>query len=40
VSPHHVETLISMGADRAQAVHALQASDDNLHVAAGILFFG
>lgn len=40
VSPQHVETLISMGADRAQAIQALQASDNNLDVAAGILFFG
>lgn len=40
VSPQHVETLISMGADRARAIQALQATDDNVDMAAGILFFG
>lgn len=40
VSPQHVETLMAMGADRARAIQALQASDDNVDMAAGILFFG
>lgn len=40
VSPQHVETLISMGADRAGAIQALQATGDNVDMAAGILFFG
>ena len=38
VSPQHVETLIAMGADRAQAIQALQASGDDVDVAANILF--
>ncbi|KAF4126759.1 DNA damage-inducible protein 1 [Geosmithia morbida] len=40
VSPQHIETLISMGADRARAIQALQASGDNVDMAASILFFG
>ncbi|KAG9259302.1 uncharacterized protein F5Z01DRAFT_36058 [Emericellopsis atlantica] len=40
VTEAHVQTLISMGADRARAVQALQASGDNVDMAAGILFFG
>lgn len=40
VSSQHIETLIAMGADRARAIQALQASNDNLDMAAGILFFG
>lgn len=40
VSPQHVETLIAMGADRARAIQALQATGNDVDMAAGILFFG
>ena len=40
VSPQHVEALMAMGADRARAIQALQATDDNVEMAAGILFCG
>ena len=40
VTPQHVETLISMGADRERAIQALQAAEDNVDVAASLLFFG
>lgn len=40
VSLQHVETLVAMGADRARAIQALQATDDNVDMAAGVLFFG
>lgn len=39
VTPAHVESLIAMGATREQATQALQAADDNLEVAAGLIFF-
>ncbi|KAK2612583.1 DNA damage-inducible protein 1 [Conoideocrella luteorostrata] len=39
VTPAHVESLISMGATREQAVQALQAAEDNVEVAAGLIFF-
>ena len=39
VTPAHVESLISMGATREQAVQALQAADDNVDVAASLIFF-
>ncbi|KFA51674.1 hypothetical protein S40293_02760 [Stachybotrys chartarum IBT 40293] len=39
VSPQHVESLVSMGATREQAVQALQAAEDNVEVAAGLIFF-
>lgn len=39
-SEQHVETLISMGADRASAIQALQATNNNVDMAAGMLFFG
>lgn len=39
VSPQHVESLISMGATRQQAVQALQAAEDNVDVAASLIFF-
>jgi DNA damage-inducible protein 1 len=40
VSPQHIESLIQMGADRSQAIGALQATGDDVDMAAGILFFG
>lgn len=40
VSPQNVETLMAMGADQERAIQALQATDDNVDMAAGILFFG
>ncbi|KAG6038943.1 hypothetical protein E4U41_003483 [Claviceps citrina] len=39
VTPGHVESLIAMGATREQAVQALQAAEDNVEVAAGLIFF-
>ncbi|KAH8173067.1 aspartyl protease domain-containing protein [Sarocladium implicatum] len=39
VTPAHVESLVAMGATRAQAIQALQAAEDNVDVAAGIIFF-
>ena len=39
ISPAHVESLISMGATREQAIQALQAAEDNVDVAAGLIFF-
>lgn len=39
VTPAHVESLISMGATREQAIQALQAAEDNVDVAAGLIFF-
>jgi DNA damage-inducible protein 1 len=39
VTPAHIETLISMGATRAQAIQALQAAEDNVDAAAGLIFF-
>jgi DNA damage-inducible protein 1 len=39
VSPQHVENLMSMGATREQAIQALRAADDNIEVAAGLIFF-
>jgi len=35
----HVESLIAMGATREQALQALQAAEDNVEVAAGLIFF-
>jgi DNA damage-inducible protein 1 len=39
VSPQHVEALMKLGADRAGAIQALQATGDNVDMAASILFF-
>lgn len=39
VTPAHVESLISMGATREQAIQALQAAEDNVDVAASLIFF-
>jgi DNA damage-inducible protein 1 len=39
VSPQHVESLMAMGATREQAIQALQAAEDNVEVAAGLIFF-
>lgn len=39
VTPAHVESLMAMGATRPQAIQALQAAEDNVDVAAGIIFF-
>jgi DNA damage-inducible protein 1 len=35
-----IEQLMAMGASREAAVHALQAAEGNLEVAAGFIFFG
>ncbi|KAH0597445.1 hypothetical protein MHUMG1_04823 [Metarhizium humberi] len=39
VTAAHVESLIAMGATREQAIQALQAAEDNVDVAAGLIFF-
>ncbi|PHH59230.1 hypothetical protein CDD81_3548 [Ophiocordyceps australis] len=39
VTPAHVDSLIAMGATRVQAVQALKAADDNVDVAASLIFF-
>ncbi|OAA47728.1 DNA damage-inducible protein 1 [Metarhizium rileyi] len=39
VTAAHVESLMAMGATREQAVQALQAAEDNVDVAAGLIFF-
>lgn len=39
VSEDHISTLMGMGASREQAIQALQAADNNVDVAAGIIFF-
>ncbi|GAB0132538.1 hypothetical protein EsDP_00000971 [Epichloe bromicola] len=39
VTPAHVDNLVAMGATREQAVQALQAAEDNVEVAAGLIFF-
>jgi DNA damage-inducible protein 1 len=39
VTPAHVDSLIAMGATRAQAIQALKAAEDNVEVAAGLIFF-
>lgn len=39
VSPQHIETLMGMGATREQALQALQAAEDNVDVAASLIFF-
>jgi DNA damage-inducible protein 1 len=39
VTPQHVESLMSMGATREQAIQALQAAEDNVDVAASLIFF-
>ncbi|KAG5999902.1 DNA damage-inducible protein 1 [Claviceps maximensis] len=39
VTPANVESLVAMGATREQAVQALQAAEDNVEVAAGLIFF-
>lgn len=39
ITPAHVENLIAMGATREQAVQALHAAEDNVDVAASLIFF-
>ncbi|KJZ79921.1 DNA damage-inducible protein 1 [Hirsutella minnesotensis 3608] len=39
VTAAHVESLVAMGATREQAVQALQAAEDNVDVAASLIFF-
>ena len=39
VTAAHVDSLVAMGATREQAVQALQAAEDNVDVAAGLIFF-
>ncbi|ODA76335.1 hypothetical protein RJ55_08181 [Drechmeria coniospora] len=39
VTPEHIDNLVAMGATREQAIQALQAADDNVDVAASLIFF-
>ncbi|KAH6966423.1 hypothetical protein EDB82DRAFT_331193 [Fusarium venenatum] len=39
ISPQAIESLVSMGATREQAIQALQAADGNPDVAASLIFF-
>lgn len=39
ISPQAIESLISMGATREQAIQALQAAEGDPDVAAGLIFF-
>ncbi|KHN98152.1 DNA damage-inducible protein 1 [Metarhizium album ARSEF 1941] len=39
VTASHVESLMAMGATREQAIQALQAAEDNVDVAASLIFF-
>ncbi|KAJ4324245.1 DNA damage-inducible protein 1 [Fusarium piperis] len=39
ISPQAIESLVSMGATREQAIQALQAADGNADVAASLIFF-
>ncbi|PFH56631.1 hypothetical protein XA68_16211 [Ophiocordyceps unilateralis] len=39
VTPAHVDNLMAMGATREQAIQALQAAEDNVDVAASLIFF-
>ncbi|KAM4056823.1 aspartyl protease [Hirsutella rhossiliensis] len=39
VTAAHVDSLVAMGATREQAVQALQAAEDNVDVAASLIFF-
>ncbi|EQL02685.1 DNA damage-inducible protein 1 [Ophiocordyceps sinensis CO18] len=39
VTPAHVDSLVAMGATGEQAVQALQAAEDNVDVAASLIFF-
>ena len=38
VTPAHVDALMAMGASRAEAIQALQAAEDNVDVAAGLIW--
>lgn len=38
VTPAHIDALVSMGASRAEAIQALQAAEDNVDVAAGLIW--
>lgn len=39
VNPAHIDSLMSMGASREQAIQALQAAEDNVDMAASLIFF-
>lgn len=39
VTPAHIDSLMSMGATREQAIQALQAAEDNVDMAASLIFF-
>lgn len=39
VSPQNIDMLVGMGATREQAIQALQAAEDNVDVAASLIFF-
>lgn len=39
VTPAHVDSLMAMGATREQAIQALQAAEDNVDMAASLIFF-
>ncbi|KND92975.1 DNA damage-inducible protein 1 [Tolypocladium ophioglossoides CBS 100239] len=38
VTPAHIDALMAMGASRAEAIQALQAAEDNVDVAAGLIW--
>ncbi|EHK22386.1 uncharacterized protein TRIVIDRAFT_200708 [Trichoderma virens Gv29-8] len=39
VTPAHIDSLMAMGATREQAIQALQAAEDNVDMAASLIFF-
>ncbi|KAM0249388.1 hypothetical protein ACHAQJ_009063 [Trichoderma viride] len=39
VTPAHIDSLMGMGASREQAIQALQAAEDNVDMAASLIFF-
>ncbi|KAL7796557.1 aspartyl protease domain-containing protein [Trichoderma ceciliae] len=39
VTPAHIDNLVSMGATREQAIQALRAAEDNVDMAASLIFF-
>ncbi|POR34613.1 DNA damage-inducible protein 1 [Tolypocladium paradoxum] len=38
LTPAHIDALMAMGASRAEAIQALQAAEDNVDVAAGLIW--
>lgn len=39
VTPAHIDSLVAMGATREQAIQALRAAEDNVDMAASLIFF-